>query len=40
MLEGGRICATGVVREDRGSPEIVLRDAHSPYDPNMGAGAR
>lgn len=38
--KGGRICATGVVREYRGSPEIVLRDAHSWYVPNMGASGR
>ncbi|HEU5457643.1 MAG TPA: hypothetical protein VFU68_03410 [Terracidiphilus sp.] len=31
--ESGRICATGVITEYRGSPEIVLRDAHSWYVP-------
>jgi DNA/RNA endonuclease YhcR with UshA esterase domain len=29
----GRICATGVITEYRGSPEIVLRDEHSWYAP-------
>jgi hypothetical protein len=31
--ETGRICATGIIKEYRGSPEIVLRDAHSWYVP-------
>ena len=31
--ESGRICATGVITEYRGSPEIVLRDEHSRYVP-------
>lgn len=31
--ESGRICATGLIRAYRGSPEIVLRDAHSWYVP-------
>jgi hypothetical protein len=31
--ESGRICATGLITEYRGSPEIVLRDAHSWYVP-------
>jgi hypothetical protein len=31
--ETGRICATGVITEYRGSPEIVLRDEHSWYVP-------
>ena len=31
--ESGRICATGVITEYRGSPEIVLREAHSWYVP-------
>jgi hypothetical protein len=31
--ESGRICATGVITEYRGSPEIVLRDEHSWYVP-------
>lgn len=31
--ESGRICATGLIQVYRGSPEIVLRDAHSWYVP-------
>jgi hypothetical protein len=31
--ESGKLCATGVITEYRGSPEIVLRDAHSWYVP-------
>lgn len=31
--ETGRICATGVIKEYRGSPEIVLHDAQSWYVP-------
>lgn len=29
--ETGKICATEVITEYRGSPEIVLRDEHSWY---------
>jgi hypothetical protein len=29
----GRICASGTISQYRGSPEIVLRDAHSWYVP-------
>ena len=31
--ESGIICATGVITEYRGAPEIVLHDAHSWYVP-------
>jgi len=31
--ESGKICATGLIAQYRGSPEIVLRDAHSWYVP-------
>ena len=31
--ESGRVCATGIIRAYRGSPEIVLRDARSWYVP-------
>lgn len=31
----GQICATGVVTEYRGSPEIVLHDSHSWYIPKQ-----
>lgn len=31
--ESGKICATGVITEYRGSPEIVLRDEHSWFVP-------
>ena len=31
--ESGKICAIGVIREYRGTPEIVLRGAHSWYVP-------
>jgi micrococcal nuclease len=31
--KSGRICATGIIKEYRGAPEIVLRDADSWYVP-------
>lgn len=31
--KSGKICATGVITEYHGTPEIVLRDAHSWYVP-------
>ena len=31
--ESGKICATGIIAEYRGSPEIVLHDEHSWYVP-------